>query len=236
MKFGDLTLQQVTFEVRYESAYRLWDNAGAIWTSLTQKFGAAEPVTVKPSETTFKIGEDLVISVQMDKASLTVSYPKGLEEFQAQVQDFAEIVISLLELSELKRVGTRIILSKKFADKGKADEEVFSTGILSTPNKKILNIDGRAKYPEISYRWEDDKLGARIQIRSINEKVQIDYPPEVRDLDPIREDYDKLVVDIDYYTIAVVRTGTFKAGSWIERLRRGVARDFDVLVHGYRHD
>ena len=56
LEISDFRLFTIAYEFRYEQAYALWDEAGAIWSAFVVNHPNAKNVKADPGQTLFRVG------------------------------------------------------------------------------------------------------------------------------------------------------------------------------------
>ena len=184
----------------------------------------------KPNLTSFRIGDDFALEIGIDKAHISafgVKHSDIIEPFE----NFLYTVRKTLEITSYNRLGFRVIYEKK-CNNNKQDSNYYfqRMGIVNFPQRQLFNIKGMVHNPELSYNWEDEKIGLRVAIKSVIQKVKFDAPQNMEDLKSIDIENDLLVVDLDYYTKAVTTPGQIKLSEWINQIVHLINRDSQYLL------
>jgi hypothetical protein len=69
-------------------------------------------------------------------------------------------------------------------------------------------------------------------MRAEGRKFDFDPPPNVRELSPIHNEIFGASFDIDYYTLANVSIGQFRAQEWVSHVLHLVRRDAGAFLRG----
>jgi hypothetical protein len=216
--------KSITFEFRYEPAYLLWDRAGAVWSNLKQNWANLQVIDAKPNLTSFRVGEEFALEIGIDKAHITFFGLKHLDVAEP-FEQFLYIVRKTLELKTYSRLGYRVIYEKKFKTKEDSTQLFKDMGVVNFPQGQLFNIAGEVYNPELSYKWEDEKIGLRVLLKSVVQNVKFDAPPGIEELQTIDIENNLLIVDFDYYTKAETTPGQIKLSEWIKQIVHFINRD-----------
>ena len=226
---SSLKKSSISFEFRYEPEYLLWDRAGEVWSNLKKYWPDLQVLDAQPNLTSFKAGENFNLEVGIDKAHISafkLNHSDILEPFG----NFLNVVRKTLEIKSYARLGYRVIYEKKCNKEADSTQLFKDLGIVNFPQGKLFNITGNVYNPELSYRWEDEKIGLRIAIKSAIQKVTFDAPQNIEDLKSIDIENDLFAVDIDYYTKAATTPGQIKLTEWIQQIAHFINRDSKYLL------
>ena len=232
----DLTsfqLKKTVLELRYDDAYALWDKAGAIWVQAGAKWPGLKLVKAEPGATVFHLESRTEFGVNLGKSFVISHNPKpDLDEFSSYCEALSEITESLLGLKEYSRLGFRLFYEKKFDTQDGASKAMLDGVSISVPTGRHFNIDGKIIHPELAFRWEGPNIGLRAQLAAQSKMIDFDAPLGVEELESVQVEKDLLVLDIDYYTLARVAVGQFRAKDWIPQAHHLVKRDISKLLKG----
>ena len=225
LAFADFNLTLAVCELRYDSAYLLFDRTGRICEETCSHYTDCTVISALPNQTIFKSAEGS-FAVELAKCSFTTR--TSLERFPGDCSAFFKIVIANLELKAFTRVGFRIMLKKDFKTLAEAQAALNSLKLTSLPQTKRFGI---ATEPvEVLLRWQDEQLGTTWRLKAENGKIDIVLPPELEAEKPeIHKTFNGLVLDIDYYTAAPVGVPQWDV-DWIRNAQRIVKRDTDTIL------
>jgi hypothetical protein len=231
LDLSSFQLEQCVVEIRYPLALRLWDNAGAFWQQIQEKWPELRPLHSEPAKQTFQSG-NIGFVVELEQARITGMAPdRSLERFATQARDFVANITKYLSVPVYKRVGMRVIYFREFTDKPAAASALLRMGLLKVPEgKKRFDVEGDPITPHYALRWESTKKGALLQCRAESRKVDFDPPPEIsKDLQPVHKEKHGLVIDIDYYTVAAVEPAQMDIAEWMKHSLHVISRDTSYL-------
>ncbi len=230
---SSFTLEQCVLEARFPQALALWDNAGALWRAIQEKWPEIRLIKAEPAKTTFQDGKTGFV-VELQAARITIlDSAKAIDELARIARYFFKLTAAHLQLSLYERLGLRLIYFKEFKDREQAASAFRSLGLLKVPNTKKFEIGEQPVHQAYGLRWESEKKGTLVSCRSETRKIDYDPPIEsARVFSPIHIERDGIVVDIDYYTVAPVETGQVDMGEWLNHALHIVSRDTRYLFEG----
>lgn len=229
LQFTDFTLKRMTFEFRYDPAYLLWDRGGQIWAQAKQQWPDIICKTAQPNQTHFSIKDKFELNIELEK-SFIIAYRPDLNELVVHHDYFLNLVRKSLEISSYNRLGGRFVFEKIFKNKNAACEAFLSSNMIKFPKGKHFGIDGKVAAPQCVFKWEDDNIGVRGSLQAASRKVEIDMPPEIEGIDPIKVENDLVLLDIDYYTKAPTNPGQFRVADWINQTFHLIKRDSHIFL------
>ncbi len=225
-------LQKVVLEIRYDPAFLLWDNAGTVWFTLRSKFPAQRLKTAQPNQQIMSLSKDLEGTTELDRAFLQGTFPaQDLEAFRAAADIFFSCIIRQLDITDLSRVGMRLIYEKTFESRREASDYVLTCKPSLQRDGKFFNAEGgKVLDPEFFLRWEGDAIGCSVKVFSVEQRIQVGTPSEFPEVTPIDVTRNSAILDIDYYAHASMPVSKFNAPALIENWLRTVRRDVGGFV------
>jgi hypothetical protein len=226
-------VQKCVLELRYATAFLLWDRAGSIASQLSKHYPNLKLKEVQPNSQLISVDEHSDAHVKIDSASVTVAFPTSdLNTFKKLASVLFPLVIDKLELDILSRIGFRVFFEKAF--KNREGTAAFVAEITrSMPRKsKYFGFEGKMFEFDHAIRWETEVLGCLARIRTIQNQLDIEIPNDFGALDPVHAEKHAVQVDADYYAHAPTPIGKFDAvsiiESWYHLIRRDVGEFLDV--------
>src|SRR4051812_7130852 len=106
-------LNRAVFEVRYASAFLLWDRAGITWHKLKRKYPEMK-VAGNPGPNTQQISlaPDLLAEVHLDRANVHSLRVGKIESFASTCDDVFRELVDALEVTDFSRLGFRQYFEK----------------------------------------------------------------------------------------------------------------------------
>jgi hypothetical protein len=99
----------ISFELRFNNAYQIWDRSGTIWIKMGEVFKDMKLQSANPGQVVFLADDRYSLTVAIDKLIFIDNLFSSGDECQKLFADGAGIVLSLLDVSVINRVGTRIV-------------------------------------------------------------------------------------------------------------------------------
>lgn len=236
LRFDDLTLFNVAFEVRFDQAFLVWDRSGAIWNDVNKAVPDLKAKHVEPNKVVFGTQgkSELDLSVELSRLGIIASNPeKTLREFSETAAKFTRIVVTTLEIERYSRVGLRLMFRKIYSKPEEAASALLSTGILKAAPDQLFGVQAATVSPEYSIRKEDGKNGFSIRFRA--ETVKLDLVPDFGTSDfiePASKTENRVNYDVDCYTQAFSPVGSLIVSDWILQTYHVVKRDSSGLISG----
>lgn len=222
LTFDDFSIDLLTFELRFDNAYLMWDRVGTYWTRLQATIPDLKLLSVQPNQQTMETKDAQIV---LDLGLLRVS-TRGPKAF-ALMTDYSQLVYQtgcdLLELSTFTRVGYRSVRTKVYKDKSLALAEVASFG----PKMSCHALGDNAH--EVSFnltgRFENDSSGLNATLKVEQREVKINVPWEAL---PHLENFTKnetvAYLDADFYTIGTTSRDALSADIWLRQADKLVKR------------
>jgi hypothetical protein len=233
---------QVTLELRFDEAFLLWDRTGALWEAVRRQFRTLKHSQVTPNQTTFTGDNRFALSVSLDRASITDHKPSaGATSTVDVMSKFTAVVLEHLEVSVLKRVGTRFIYSHRCKSSEDARAKLAEAMPLGFGGASFFNIKAERFAPHVKFDVNDGELGYTIQFHSNEKKFEFSPPPEMSmlNLELRDETVHELQLDLDFFTMQPLPTESFDAHVWLTGWNKSISRDADSLLDrlkGFKND
>jgi hypothetical protein len=231
--FSQFRKRQATFQIRYEPAYALWDNAGSVWTEIFSIFKSAQLRQAAPNKVSFEGDERFIMEVNLDSASITDHRPDASWDRTLEVFDsFYRVVVEMLRIRELTRIGTRFILDIPYSSLDIAKMKSKEFGWSSVPQQSLFRIEANTYGVQYKLEADDGELGYIAQVYPKEDTAEINPGPEVQTYGFIREKKSKpaLVLDLDFMTKKKMRVDAFDADAWNEGWRKTMSKDADKFL------
>ena len=222
----------VTCELRYKSAYLIYDRTGQVLEDLRNSFTDISVSTASPAQTAF-VAEEGTFTLELGACRFTSSRfeNKNAETFAKHCATFFNVVTSQLQVNVFTRIGLRYIARKEFKTLEESKAALASMALANLKPTKRFNSSESPT--EILFRWEDAQIGAFIRLRA--ETVEIKFPstPELQEHAPkVDKKLHGLTLDIDYYTVAPVEHEQWNSLEWLHQKLRIVRKEADGILHG----
>lgn len=237
MKSFDISkfnLEAATLELRYDSAFPLWDRAGALWAEIRNKYHDISIHQAEPNTTVFRYMDKFEMGIHVDRLSLSTNSAKNWpSEFLDIAQTLVSTASNVLNINEFSRIGIRPIFVCETTEQ-EAIELFVNTKMLKMPNKsEYFGIKGQPKLPEFKLSWESETLGVTVHIQFIENKINIGVPFNLlRYLDTRKIERLILQFDADYYTKVGVRVSQLDVRDWVKQALHVINRDIVDFITG----
>lgn len=231
LRYDDFALVSVNCELRYRPAFLQFDRTGQILRDLRHSFSEIEVSAAGPQQTSFNSKEgNFVIDLQSCRFT-NLPPDRKIESSARQFKVFSESVCKHLEIDVFTRVGVRIISRKRF-DSLKSAKTALA--LLELPNLSPKRRFNSSESPiEVMFRWEDEQIGATIDLKSEKTEMKINAPQQLREgLPKVDSTTFGLTLDMDYYTVAPVEREQWEAHEWIATKARMMRKEADEILRG----
>jgi hypothetical protein len=229
LTISDFTLRQATCELKYPDAFLVFDRTGIIYHHLTKRFKNVKNVSASPFQT-HMTAEEGTIAVEGQALRLTDNEADSkLERFAANFKVLFDSAVENLELSVFTRVGLRLIFVKKYDNADQPKAEINALQLLKIGSDKRFGIG--PEITELHFRWENKELGASVRLRAESGSVDAKLPPELGLAEKaIHKEFHHLIIDVDYYTVALVEREQWDPITWITQSARIVRKEIDRIL------
>ena len=234
LKLADFRIHSAVLELRYSKVFALWDNAGAMAAGLQGSFPALDLEDAKPNAQRFLLEKGMSAELKIDRAHISHFYPdSALEKLQKGADVFCEVLTSGLNQREFERIGLRIIFEKLFETRDDAAAYLTASAPTLVRQGKFFNVEGGHLLDgDVSFRWEGETLGCRVQLMTGEKTLEVSIPADFPDVPPIKSKKRMVLVDVDYYAHSNTPVAKFKASAVIESWLRVIRRDLEGFVDG----
>jgi hypothetical protein len=198
----DWKLHQITFQLRYPPNYLIWDCAGRLCEALQQSILELKVSEGSPSRVRLNSTES-GLSVSFEPDSLVVRSgiePKVKNAFESHCDIIANLALKEFKIKVLKRIGSRILFTKKFADQTTAQTKLqefvsnsgFTINRFSNPDDSLKN-----KVPsEFQLRFTDDIGGISVHLHTTSFNSKFD--PRYKNLFPEGPETNLYFIEADF--------------------------------------
>jgi len=231
LSLENFELQQGVLDLRYDFAYPMWDNAGALGQRVSD---FPMPVSVQdadPSKLSFSLGEDMSLEVELKKTVISDHRPDASFNSLGEAGDrVAPLLSSVLEIDLYERVGTRVHYFHPFDTVEEAVERFVEADLIHVPDPDGPHFGAEGGLREASYkqRFEGDGRGATVRMQTVSRRVEASLPPHFQwsDLDRhLVSEKHGILFDIDIYTVAPVEHDQLSFAEWTDDVLRIIRRD-----------
>jgi hypothetical protein len=232
--FSSFHKKQVSFEIRYSNALRIWDSSGALWSAIEQNFKSLKLQSAEPNRVVFSGDERFAMMASIDRALITDHDP-GMSwdrSFEA-IGDFYDAVVDVLGVTDLTRVGTRFQYSQRLKSLEEAHKRARNFGWSAVPKRTLFKIEPSRTAVTYKLEVDDGELGYTAQVYPQENKLELNTTPEMAQFNlgplPTGELFE-LVLDIDFMTKKPISIESFSLNEWLSGWRRAINQDADNFL------
>lgn len=220
-----LLLEQMIFEVRFESAFLYWDNSGKIFNEILKGWptAAVDAVTVQEAKMIIKTkDEDLTLTFSPHQINFNQSFPSGVKAM-GEFADYALPIISRhLNVNLFTRVGNRFIYIHKVDDVQMSIAFLEKTGFFSIPAGKFEKIGTSLDDPGVKFTaTRDNDIGYTFNMAHVSRKLEIKVPKPIK-YDASAFITDGLLVDIDFHALKPVDGGNVRVHELLKKNKKDI--------------
>lgn len=229
LSIADFKMFRAVCELRFENPYLIYDRTGHIFHDMARSFTDLKVKDASPNQSLFQSDEG-AFALELGQCRFTTDKPdKKLETFASHCKRYFEVVADCLEVKFFSRIGLRVFFRKDFET---LDESKAALASLRLVNLGDLLRFGAAEHPEeVMFRWQSSQIGALLRFKADSWTIDLVLPPELEAPNPtIHKVINGLLVDVDYYTVALVERAQWDASAWIPQAIATVKRDVDEIL------
>jgi hypothetical protein len=222
----DLEVETVSFELRYNTSYLLWDASGAIWSRMVAKYTDLTSIGAAPNQQVFDM-ETIQLTLEAGLCKVVGRGQDAIDHVIKVAHDFYPIVAQHLSLSSFTRAGFRVINSRAFPNSEEAMAFAHETGQVSLNTPKGLGKKAGFIYAE---RFETETSGLFVNLKVEEKTLNITVPFDGRSLlGSVKSKKTVFVADADYYTIGIIDRESLEVETWIRQATKVIRRYWENL-------
>jgi hypothetical protein len=232
MILDTFSLHNLIVQVQYDSAYALWDRAGAIAMKLSEVWPNLVVKEGQPQQQTLA-GNGVQIQTGFSTSTVTISNSKAFDQRHVrQLSDTFEIWRSLLELKKLNRISTRAVFGKTFSSIKEANDALLGLNLTAWPETKVFDqpLDSGQNGLDIQYRFEDEKSFAVLRVRAEKLKIEVGLDPFFFDESSIEKEKNRLVIDFDRGLLGSINVNSIRLDEWMKGFQHLLHRDLEKVL------
>lgn len=229
MSIGDFKLTRAVCEIRYESAYLIFDQTGHVIHSLRSSFKNLEVINPNPMQSTFR-AEEGAFGLEVTQSRFTADMPDPtLEKFAGHCKRYFDTVAESLEVRVFLRIGLRVFFRRDFKDLVSSKDALNSLGLANFEPVARFGVEEPPQ--EILFRWENAEIGAVLRLKAESGAIDIVLPPELESSkSQLHKDINCVTLDIDYYTVAPAERAQWDPAAWIPQSMRRIKKEADKIL------
>jgi hypothetical protein len=231
LTIDDFTTYSVTCEIRYSSAYFIYDRTGQFVEDLRGSFTDINVSNSSPQQTAW-VTDQGAITIELGACRFTSYQPNiKAEVFANYCKAFFEAGIHRLQIEKFTRIGLRHILRKEYKSLDEARAILASLSLSNLGPAKRFNSSSSPT--ETLFRWEDSQIGALFRLKAEQIEIKVALPLDLKYIVP---KFDKklnvLTLDVDYYTVAPVERDQWNCQEWVSQKLRTIRKEIDGIFEG----
>jgi hypothetical protein len=233
LTIDDFKPHSLTCELRYKSAFLIYDRTGQVIEDVRESFTNINVSTSSPQQTSW-VADEGTLTLDLSACRFTSSRAdRNAEAFAKQCEVFFAAVTHQLQIGVFTRIGLRYILRKDFTTESEAKAALASMVLVNLRPTKRFNASDSPT--EVLFRWEDSEIGAFVRLKAETIEIKMTVPPELQNAVPqIDKKMHGLTLDIDYYTVAPVEREQWNCREWVPQKLRIIGKEVDGILEGGR--
>lgn len=231
LSLENFELQRGVLDLRYDLAYPMWDNAGALGEHISDFPMPVSLEDADPAQLRFSLGEDMTLEVELQKTVLNDYQPDASLDALGEVGDLvAPLLSEILDINLYERVGARIHFFRPFRSIEEAVDQFVEANLVNIPDPEGPHFGTAGSLTQASYkqRFEGDRRGVTVRMQTVSQRVEASLPPHFQwsDLDRhLVSEKHGILFDIDIYTVAPVEHDQLNLTEWTDDALRLIRRD-----------
>jgi hypothetical protein len=233
LAFSSFQKRQITFEIRYDDAYALWDVAGELRSALRSKFIRIHNGQTQPDGQTFHADGRFTILTALQRSGVTDFQPGASWEKSFEIIRAAHrLVAQMLELTVLTRIGTRFQYAAPAKSLADARKRVAQHSWASAPDK-LFQIEPTSIAPALKIEADDGELGYVAQLYAQERQVTLDASPDMiaAGIEAVDKKVPEVMLDFDFMTKQPMPIEAFNVDQWLDGWQRAINRDAEAFLN-----
>jgi hypothetical protein len=220
----DIPLELIVFELRYDHAFLMWDNVGAIWSSMVALNPSLRVSGIQPNQQIFE-SATLQMTLELTQIKVEARGSEALEELSKNAAKFVDLAASKLKLSSFSRAGLRMIRTKEFGSSSEALE--FAGHGAHDDTCALSPFASKVAFGESS-RFETERFGLQFALKVEEREFTFNVPWQASPYLPVPPSKKKWVVvaDADYYTVGIIERESLDVETWVRQAWKTIRRQW----------
>lgn len=224
-------LSSLTLQINFESAFDVWDHAGAIARELSDIWGGLKISEGLPNQQTLN-GNGVVVGTGIEQCTVNVKMSRlANNSYLSSLKRSFDVWRRELRLQAVKRVSARSLYMRDFESIREANEHVRGMGLTYWPSDKVFDqspLSDRSGI-DVSYRFQDEASFSVLRIYAqqalFHAELDQDFISE-----PIEVKKNRAIVDFDRGTLGSVDAGKVRIDDWMDGYFHVLRRDIDKVL------
>lgn len=218
MRLEDFELYQLVFEIRYEDAFEIWDRAGQVHRELCRIWPGIKLTETGPNQQLLRSPE-VQLQTGIRTSHVMLFSPSTILKREEHIVDTYEVWRSALELTELKRVGTRAIYRRRYASEKEAGKAFIMLGLAKSPEQGMFQHTDPPIGGEVRLQWKSDAVHTMFSAKTQQQTLEVQPLPEFGKAGE-KLSRDDLLLDVDRATGKPMSVSQFDANEWLKSFSR----------------
>ena len=224
-------LSSLTFQINFENAFEVWDNAGVVARELSDIWGGLKISEGLPNQQTLN-GSHVVVGTGIEQCTVNVKKIRLADSsYVSLLKRSFDVWRQGLSLRAVKRMSARSLYMKDFDSISAANEHVRGMGLTYWPSEKIFNQSPTSDLSgiDVSYRFQDEGSFSVLRVYTqqalFHAELDQDFVGE-----PIEVKKNRAIIDFDRGTLGNVDAGKVRVEDWIEGYFHVLRRDIEKVL------
>lgn len=229
--FEKLTLERVTFEVRFKGRLYM-DRCGQIWKAIEEKYPDLASAKVLPEGASFEIPQySQTLRYSDTLLNISEDYPESLTRFSEVIDFLVPLVTRTLELALFERVGARFVFILSVSSREEAEAIIMASGLIRVPEEKVRLFGTELIEPAAKFVIQDENIGHILNLAALNREI-IGRVPRPFTLEDKKFARHILMVDFDRFTRKAAGVGTLVPSEFVRVSHKNIGNNWAALLRG----
>ncbi len=232
MLLDTMKLRSVNFQIRYDAAFELWDEAGAIARAFSNAWGGLKLEEGQPNRVTLT-KKGLMIRTELDNSLIALDVPETVDVRSKAISEAVSIWKDRLKLESFARISMRVEYVKTFSSLAGATEAVRKLGLVNWPTQKVFGQDevGEKNGLDCLLRFEDSSAFTTLRTRAESVLMQYEIHPDFAGDEPkVHKELHRMILDFDRGTTQPMKAKDFAAEEWLKGYFHLLRRDLPKVI------
>lgn len=222
---------ELVFQINYDPAFQIWDNAGAIAESLAAIWGGLTVNDAKPQEQIL-VGDGVVISTGLKQSVLTLQRHRAVPSKSMEgIESTFAAWRQLLGIRQVGRVSARTTFHKGFNTLGLANNFLLQLNLVRWPKGPVFNQlqESDANGLDVAFRFQDENSFTVVRARAEKVTFRANLDKEYVE-EPIVVERSRAVIDFDRGTFGEVLAEKLRLDEWFKGYQHVMRRDLPKVL------
>jgi hypothetical protein len=221
----DFSIDVLSFELRYDNAYLLWDRAGALASRILEHEPRFRFLTAQPNSQTFET-DDVKLTVELGLLRVFSRGSSAHQKLTSTAQAITDAATEILNLTSFSRAGYRSIYKRTFPDKAAA---IKTLSPLAPTADSSLEGFKRTSFVSTN-RMEDASRGMLATAKVEEQEINVTIPWEAtKYVESMRRKNWVNILDCDYYTLGSTDRDAFNTETWLKYADKSIRQYWEKM-------